>query len=176
VTSDALRAAGSRQKIRSRPRIRKQDLPAELARLETLTLLELKTKWAELYGKPLKGARRQFLIHGIAYRLQELVYGGLSAKTRRRLKQLAKQFSRNPGYRPAAAPDLKAGCRLLREWRGVTHEVVVLEQGFRYRDQAYRTLSEVARLITGTRWSGPAFFGLKKSSAPAQPKAGNDGG
>src|SRR5690348_16158803 len=85
---------------RSRPRIGKQDLPAELARLATLTLPELKAKWVELYRKPLKGARRQFLIRGIAYRLQELVYGGLSAKTRRRLKQLAKQFARNPDHQP----------------------------------------------------------------------------
>jgi hypothetical protein len=157
-------------------KIREGDLPAMLAAIEKLSLRELQAKWAELYGRPLKGARRQFLIRGIAYRLQELVYGGLSAKTRRRLKQLAKQFARNPDYRPAVAPDLKAGCRLLREWRGVMHEVVVLEQGFRYRDQTYRTLSEVARLITGTRWSGPVFFGLKKSSAPVQPKAGNDAG
>ncbi len=149
-------------KKRSKPAIKKENLPAELARLQSLGLPELKVKWAELYGKPLKGARRDFLIRGIAYRLQELVYGGLSAKTRRRLKQLAKQFARNPDHRPTVAPDLKSGCRLLREWRGVMHEVVVLEKGFRYRDQAYRTLSEVARLITGTRWSGPVFFGLKK--------------
>lgn len=176
MTNDTLSAAGGGQKIRSRQRIRKQDLPAELARLDTLALPELKTKWAELYGKPLKGARRQFLIRGIAYRLQERVYGGLSAKTRRRLKQLAKQFARNPDHRPAIAPDLKPGCRLLREWRGVMHEVVVLDQGFRYRDQTYRTLSEIARLITGTRWSGPVFFGLRKPATSAQAKARNDAG
>jgi hypothetical protein len=149
-------------KKRPRAAVKKQDLPAELARLQTLTLPELKAKWAELYGKPLKGGRRDFLTRGIAYRLQELVYGGLSAKTRGRLKQLAKQFARNPDHRPAVAPDLKPGCRLLREWRGVMHEVVVLEKGFRYRDQSHRTLSEIARLITGTRWSGPVFFGVKK--------------
>ncbi len=152
-------------KRRSNHAIREKDLPEELARLETLTLPQLKAKWVELYGKPLKGARRGFLIRGIAYRLQERIYGGLSAKTRRRLNQLAKQFARDPDHRPAVAPDLKPGCRLLREWRGHMHEVIVLEKGFRYRDQAYRTLSEIARLITGTRWSGPVFFGLKKVSS-----------
>lgn len=155
-------------KKRSKPAIKKENLPAELARLLSLGLPELKIKWAELYGKPLKGARRDFLIRGIAYRLQELVYGGLSAKTRRRLKQLAKQFARDPDHRPTVAPDLRVGCRLLREWRGVVHEVVVLEKGFRYRDQDYRTLSEIARLITGTRWSGPVFFGLKKVTSATE--------
>lgn len=160
---------------RSRPSVKKQDLPAELARLETLTLPELKAKWVELYGKPLKGARKGFLIRGIAYRLQELVYGGLSAKTRRRLKQLAKQFARDPDHRPAVAPDLKPGCRLLREWRGVMHEVVVLDKGFRYRDQTYRTLSEIARLVTGARWSGPVFFGVRKVVAAGRAKGGAAG-
>jgi len=163
----AVRPAG---KQRSKPAIKKEDLPAELARLQTLTLPELKTKWVEFYGKPLKGARRDFLIRGIAYRLQELIYGGLSAKTRRRLKQLAKQFARDPDHRPTVAPALKPGCRLLREWHGVMYEVVVLEQGFRHRDQTFRTLSEVARLITGTRWSGPVFFGLKKAAVAAGTK------
>lgn len=170
----AVRPAGNK---RSKPAIKKGDLPAELARLQNLSLLQLKAKWVELYGKPLKGARRDFLIRGTAYRLQELVYGGLSAKTRRRLQQLAKQFARNPDHRPSVAPDLKPGCRLLREWRGVMHEVVVLEKGFRCRDQTYRSLSEVARLITGTRWSGPLFFGLKKlppSERSRQAKAGRD--
>lgn len=162
-------------KKRSRLAVNRVNLPAELARIQTLTLPELKAKWAELYGRPLKGGRRDFLIRGIAYRLQELVFGGLSAKTRRRLKQLAKQFTRDPDYRPVLARDLKPGCRLLREWRGVMHEVVVLEKGFRYRDQTHNTLSEIARLITGTRWSGPVFFGLKKverSKGGQQAKAG----
>jgi hypothetical protein len=144
------------------PKITEDQLPAELARIQALYTKELKAEWLRLHGFTLKGARRDFLIRGIAYRLQEQIYGGLSADVRRRLKRLAQQFSADPDFRPEPKQALKAGCRLMREWRGEMHEVMVLEEGFRYRDQHYSNLSHIARLITGTQWSGPVFFGLKK--------------
>jgi hypothetical protein len=102
------------------------------------------------------------LIRGIAYRLQEQVYGGLPDAIRRRLRQLRDAFARDPNYQPARKPDLKPGTRLIREWRGEIHEVSVLEVGFSYRGKSFDNLSEIARTITGTRWSGPLFFGIKK--------------
>lgn len=143
-------------------KITEEQLPTELARIQGLSTNDLKAEWLKLHGFALKGARRDFLIRGIAYRLQELIYGGLSADVRRRLKRLALQFAKDPDFRPEPKQALKAGCRLMREWRGEMHEVMVLEKGFRYRDQHYSNLSHIARLITGTQWSGPVFFGLKK--------------
>jgi hypothetical protein len=144
------------------PKLTEDALPAELARIQALSTAELKAEWLRLHGFTLKGARRDFLIRGIAYRLQEKIYGGLPTEVRRRLKRLAEQFAADPDFRPEPKRALKAGCRLLREWRGEMHEVVVLEKGFRYRDRQHQSLSEIARLITGTRWSGPVFFGIKK--------------
>ncbi|MGD9724780.1 MAG: DUF2924 domain-containing protein [Alphaproteobacteria bacterium] len=141
---------------------REDALNAELARLPDLSHAELKARWLELYGKPLKGVRRDLLIRGIAYRLQEQVYGGLPDAIRRRIRLLRDAFARNPEYRPADKPSLKPGTRLIREWRGEIHEVSVLEAGFSYREKAFDNLSEIARTITGTRWSGPLFFGIKK--------------
>ncbi len=138
-------------------------LNAELARLPGLSHAQLKARWLELYGKPLKGARRKLLKLGIAYRLQEEVYGGLSEDVLRQLRQLRAAFARDPDHQPM--PRLKPGTCLVREWRGVLHEVTVLEKGFSHGGQTYETLSEVARTITGTRWSGPLFFGLRKPAA-----------
>lgn len=101
------------------PKVSQENLPAELAPLNTLSLPELKALWLEHHVTPLKGARREFLIRGIAYRLQAKVYGGLSPEVKRRLKRLAEQFALNPDHQPEPQRALKAGCRLLREWRGV---------------------------------------------------------
>jgi hypothetical protein len=103
----------------------------------------------------------------LAYRLQEVAYGGLSATTRKRLRALADEIDSNRPRPQRSAVRLKAGTRLIREWNGHTHVVSVLEKGVEYRGKHYGSLSEVARAITGTRWSGPAFFGLK--TAPLSP-------
>ena len=103
---------------------------------------------------------RELLIRGIAYRMQEQARGSLSGKVVRRLEQIARgaNAARCSG---ASASVARAGMRLVREWQGRAHEVVVLEDGFLWNGKAYRSLSEIARLITGTRWSGPRFFGLQ---------------
>ncbi len=119
-------------------------------------------------NRPRRGAP-DLLRWQIAWRLQEKSYGGLKGRTRRRLKELAKAFENDAGHVPSGMPQLKTGTTLTREWQGMKHTVHVLGKGFSYRGKAYPTLSSVARSITGTRWSGPVFFGLKK--APTRTRA-----
>jgi len=140
-----------------------ENIAIELERLAHLTRPELVAKWAEVFGHLLRcRAHKDFLISCIAYRLQEQVYGGLSANTRKQLRKIATEIEAGTG--PALdTPRIKLGTRLIREWNGDTHEVTVITEGFAYRGKPYRSLSEIARLITGTRWSGPLFFGLKGS-------------
>jgi hypothetical protein len=97
----------------------------------------------------------------LAYRLQENIYGGLKPSTLSTLRQIARNLGKSKDYKLATRP--KTGTRIIREWRGDVHEIFVTDSGYEYRDAIYRSLSEIARKITGTRWSGPAFFGMKKS-------------
>ncbi|MEQ8440548.1 MAG: DUF2924 domain-containing protein [Alphaproteobacteria bacterium] len=137
-------------------------LDADLAALPELSPDELKRRWEELYGRPPSPkTRRALMIRAIAYRMQERALGGLSTSARKRLAQIAEDI------RQGRAPDMattsiKPGTRLLREWQGVTYEVIVLEKGVQFQGTAWASLSAVAREITGTRWSGPLFFGLKE--------------
>lgn len=130
-----------------------------LAQLADLDHAALKKRWAELHGTEApSGISRQLLRQAIAYRLQEKGLGGLNAATRRYLDQImegGKQAIRS-------ASTVRPGTRLLREWHGVTYEVIVLDQGVMFNGKRYRSLSEVARVITGVKWSGPAFFGLRR--------------
>lgn len=96
----------------------------------------------------------------MAYRIQEQALGGLDRATRRRLDRAAANLAEGRPVAPPT-PKIKPGTRLLREWQGVTHDVIVLEKGVQYRDKTWPSLSAVAREITGARWSGPRFFGLK---------------
>lgn len=136
------------------------DLAAEIVRLETLAIDALRNEWRRLYQtSPPKRLSRDILLRGITYRLQELTHGGLSKGALRRLQSSTSDglFSRRR-RRPVA---FKAGTRLIREWHGKTHTVIILDDGVEWRGQRYASLSVVARQITGARWSGPRFFGLK---------------
>lgn len=136
-------------------------LAGDLATLPNLSLKALKARWWELYGSaPPSRLGRALMVRGIAYRLQEQDLGGLKPAIRRRLAQAAEDIAAGRS-RPASPPTIKSGTRLLREWQGVTHEVIVLEDCVQYRAKTWRSLSAVAREITGVRWSGPLFFGLK---------------
>jgi hypothetical protein len=136
-------------------------IAGELAGLPDLDREALIEKWHALYGiEPPDGLRNKFLIHAIAYRLQEKTLGGLKPST---IRFLEKASDENGSAKPILPMTcIKPGTRLLREWHGVTHEVVILEDGVQWSGKHYRSLSEVARAITGARWSGPLFFGLKK--------------
>jgi len=139
-----------------------------LARLPELDLDALRRQWRVLYKTAASPhLSRELLMRAVAYRMQELALGGLRPERQRQLRQFARQLKENREERIRARPELKPGTRLVREWRGRTYEVLVLDGGFSWQGTSYRSLSAVARKITGTPWSGPLFFGLKPNRAAA---------
>lgn len=145
------------------------DLEAEIGKLTGFPSAELKQRWEDFYGAPPpKRVGRDMMIRAIAYKMQEQALGGLRPALRRRLKQLATELHANGEITTTSRPRIKPGTRLIREWQGEVHEVSVTENGFLWRGERYKSLSPIARLITGTRWSGPAFFGLKQTSNQAE--------
>ncbi len=110
--------------------------------------------------------RRDLLVLAIAWKLQERIYGGLTVAQKRRLAGIAEELKKGGDLSAGPEIRLKPGLRLVREWRGETHDVLVLEDGFEWNGQRRRSLSAIAREITGTRWSGPLFFGLKPRPMP----------
>ena len=143
-----------------------RSLTDELVALRGLDRSALKQHWRVLYRSEASDHIGQaLLLQAIAYRLQERVLGGLKSSTRRLLERAAENNAdrRSPTQAPAAR--VAPGTVLIREWHGVSHRVTVLADGVLLRGARYRSLSEVARKITGTRWSGPRFFGLR---APAK--------
>jgi len=137
-------------------------LAAELAALPGLSRDALKDRWKELYGTPAPShLGRLLMVRAIAYRIQEQALGGLDPATCRQLDRAAKDLARGREPMATRAVAIEPGTRLLREWQGVVHEVIVLEPGVQYRGKTWPSLSAVAREITGTRWSGPLFFGLR---------------
>ena len=144
------------------PRESLDRLREALTRLPTASRADLQREWRRLYrAEPPARLGRELLIAAIGYRLQEEALGGLRPESQRRLGAVTEQVRRGEEPGLTAAPRLKPGTRLLREWQGRTHEVLVGEAGFEWRKQHYRSLSQIARAITGTSWSGPVFFGLK---------------
>jgi hypothetical protein len=171
--------------------------PVDLGALPRLSVKELRDLWKEHIGRSPPPVQKRLLIRELAWRVQERVHGGLDAETARLLKSAIRNArqttqsaeSSKPTRRsrrgsvsttargPRVANDLPPGTRLVREWRGRTHEVTVLEsrtggktgRSFRYRDQTFKTLTEVAKAITGIHWSGPRFFGLTTSRRPESP-------
>jgi hypothetical protein len=139
-----------------------QEQLKQLPGLDRKALLDL---WLKLFGKPAhQQLRREMLVPILAYRMQEKALGGLKPSTCKRLHRLAEEFTTHPKSLSVPSLRMKAGTRIVREWQGQLHEVSVLDTGFEYQGQHFRSLSEIARQITGTRWSGPLFFGLKKRS------------
>lgn len=139
------------------------DVSIQIANLRNLSRHQLRELWQKLYGKVAPpGIRRELMVPFVAYRLQENLYGGLKPSIRAELRRIARSLERKSSGELLARPRIKPGTRLRRQWRGEVHEVSVTESGYEYHSVGYRSLSEVARKITGTRWSGPAFFGLKK--------------
>jgi hypothetical protein len=133
-----------------------------LSRLPELDLSELRQQWRALYKADASPhLSRELLLRAVAYRMQEVVFGGLRPQSQRQLLRIAREFNETGAARIRARPELKPGTRLVREWRGRTYDVLVLDGGFSWQDTQYRSLSALARTITGTAWSGPLFFGLK---------------
>lgn len=136
----------------------------QVADLHAMTMEELRGRWRELFGSDPPTYGRAQLIKRLAYRLQELAFGGLSEGTGKRLRALAREHDGDSGAprRRSSQAGPVAGTRLIREWDGRRHEVTVTRNGFEYQGRPYRSLSAIARAITGTPWNGPAFFGLRK--------------
>ncbi len=144
-------------------------LPERISELETLSTAELRARWEQAIRRPTpKWASRDLLLRTLAYHVQEQAEGGLKRATRRRLAKLAGLNGEN--REPISPPilQLKPGSRLIREWRGEVHRVTVLAKGFDWRGNRYASLSQIARAITGAHWSGPLFFGLRKTGSRAR--------
>jgi Protein of unknown function (DUF2924) len=140
---------------------------AQVAELKTLPIAQLKQQWRELFDKEPPPFNRRYLESRLAYRIQELAYGGLKPGTITRLQALADQLDEH-GARPRRQGSKSrpvAGTQLAREWQGVEHRVTVTDDGFVHGGKPYRSLSAIANAITGTHWNGLVFFGLKNQRA-----------
>jgi hypothetical protein len=143
-----------------------RDVDARLAALEAMTTADLRLEWRRLCcTTPPTRLSRDLLLRGTAYKIQEQAYGGLSLSTKRRLQSLAGVADQRTSAAASPAAILRPGTKLVREWRGRVHTVLVLEDGFDYQDARYRSLSRIARQITGVHRSGPLFFGISRVSA-----------
>ena len=146
----------------------------QLAALQKMSLEELQNKWRDLYGSEPPQFRKPFLVKRLSYRVQELFYGGISEETKEKLAKIASadpfvsclQINTQNGKRlrgkPMSGEIPVAGTRFIREWNGRHYEVTARERGFEYNGKMYRSLSAVATEITGTKWNGKVFFGLKR--------------
>ena len=141
------------------------DLIARIAALKTTPTPDLQVQWRELFEIEPPRRNRAYLESRIAYRIQELKHGGLSPATVARLETLGETLDGGDAVVRKRRVDDRpvAGTRLIREYQGVEHCVTVLADGFEYQGRPYKSLSAVARAITGTRWNGPLFFGLRNS-------------
>jgi hypothetical protein len=137
---------------------------ARLAALKAMSVNELKTEWQAMFDAPAPNNSRTFLESRLAYRIQELTYGGPDKQTRRLLGLLADEVEGTLTCKAQIADPRNpvVGTKLIREWDGVAHTVIVLKDGFDWGGQRYQSLSAVARAITGTRWNGYRFFGLRE--------------
>jgi hypothetical protein len=142
-------------------------LSDRLSILPTLSLGDLRLEWRRLFRADAPRLSRDTVMRAIAYRLQEIAHGGQSKATQRRLAALTGEFEMDGRIASPAGPKIKPGCRLVREWHGRTHTVCVTDDGFEFQGKTYRSLSKIAREITGAQWSGPRFFGLAKRSPTA---------
>jgi hypothetical protein len=139
--------------------------------LPELEIDELREQWEAMFGTtPSREIGRSFLTRAMAYRLQERSFGGLKSSTRRLLTRVAEETAT-----AGSSPPLRmaqTGTILLREWRGTPHRVTMLDDGVSFNGKRYRSLSAVARAITGSRWSGPRFFGLRGQATEKNDAAG----
>jgi hypothetical protein len=138
---------------------------AELDRLAVMPIAQLRVRYREVFRTdPPKAFGPDLLRRSVSHRIQEKAYGGLSRSTQRLLDQLMNAFSAKPNSKIVLPRRIKPGSVLVREWKGRSHRVMVLADGFAYDGNTYSNLSEIAGLITGTRWNGPRFFGLRSKT------------
>ncbi|MGB8031279.1 MAG: DUF2924 domain-containing protein [Terracidiphilus sp.] len=158
-----------KKKITQPKPTRRQAVDQLLTQLPTMSRKALLKLWHDLFDRvPSPALRRETLIPILAYRLQEKAFGGLKESTLKRLHELAKNHANGKKSAVQAMIRPKIGTRYVREYGGKLHEVTVLETGYEYQGRVYRSLTEVAKAITGTKWSGPVFFGCKRPGKRAQ--------
>ena len=145
-------------------------LAAELDQVSGMELPELRAFWNARWGDPPAYRARDHLLRALAYRLQAEAQGGLSSRLKREVADLGARFASDRGFNPTAAIVLKPGSSLVREWGGKRHEVAVVTDGYVYDGERFASLSRVANRITGTKWNGLVFFGVKARAAPAAPR------
>ena len=139
------------------------------AGLDALSRADLGVRFQDLFKRtPPKSMSRPLLRRLIAYRIQEDLAGGPNRALKQRLARLAEDLRQGRKSTSRPLTQIKRGTRLLRNWQGETHSVTMTASGFQYRNKTYRSLSVIAREITGTRWSGPAFFGLRDRKKPLE--------
>jgi hypothetical protein len=159
----------------SRPQAQ-SELLHKIGALADLTSQQLREQWRRLYRNQPPRLSRDLLIRTIAYRMQELAYGGTSKATMRKLLSLAKELETSGNLACEVDHSVRPGMRLVREWRGRLHTVIVTQEGFEFAGRRYASLSKIAHAITGAHWSGPRFFGLNRSRTSAPDASGMVGG
>ncbi|WP_264713574.1 DUF2924 domain-containing protein [Limobrevibacterium gyesilva] len=141
----------------------------EIARLAEASTHDLRIEWRRTHRtEPPASLSRDLLLRALAYALQERAQGGLNQTTKRMLAALSQKTGPGGGSAPGPEAALKPGVRLVREWRGEAHAVLVLEGGYEYQARRYRSLTQIAKLITGAHWSGPRFFGIAQLPGKAR--------
>jgi len=141
-------------------------LQDDLDEIITMALLELRQFWQARWGDVPGYRARDHLLRATAWRLQADVHGGLPGRLKRELADLGAKFASDRGFNPGPSIVLKPGSSLVREWGGKRHEVAVVADGFVYEGQHYASMSKVATRITGTKWNGRVFFGVKPRKPP----------
>lgn len=138
-------------------------LVGNVEQLEALAIDTLREAWRQVFRtSPPKAARKEFLVRILAYEVQQRANRRLSKACTKVLREFeSAELLTNSSVAPPTR--LRPGARLFRQWGGRDHEVMVMERGYAYRGASYSSLSEIARHITGARWSGPRFFGLKNT-------------
>ena len=138
-------------------------IPARLVALKSMPTLELKKQWRQLFESEPPAFNRRYLESRLAYRIQELAYGGLKPETVRRLEKLGEELDGGSKSKRQLRGDSRpiSGTKLIREYQGIEHCVTVRDDDFEYQGRPYKSLSAIARAITGTQWNGVVFFGLK---------------
>jgi hypothetical protein len=145
-----------------------KSIEEEVAALATMSPAQLRNRWQQIYRDAPPPFAPDLLARGIAFRLQERVYGKLPTATRREIERLQRQFERTGEVLTEACATTKPGTLLVRVWKQEHHHVLILDDGYLYRDRPYSSLSEIANEITGVRWSGPRFFGLRRGRGAAE--------
>lgn len=140
-------------------------IASEIESLAALDLEALRATWRHHWGEAPGYRSRDLLGRALAYKIQAEAFGDLPAPAQRRATELAERFTQDRSFTPSTVRAFMPGSSLIREWHGTRHEVAVIDDGFLYQGAKFRSLSKVAQRITGTKWNGPVFFGMKRKGA-----------